>query len=45
MTTESEGEQFIKKAEAEGYLRFAGEGKNQRVYYVHSGNHSENSKV
>lgn len=32
---------LIKKAESEGYLRFAGEGKNQRVYYVHSNNHSE----
>jgi len=41
MTPESEGEQLIKKAEAEGYLRFAGEGKNQRVYYIHSGNRSE----
>lgn len=41
MFNESESEELIKKAEAEGYLRFTGEGKNQRVVYVHSGGHSE----
>lgn len=41
MFTESESEELIRKAEAEGYLRFTGEGKNQRVVYVHSGEHSE----
>lgn len=41
MPEELTTEQLLQKAEAEGFIRFTGEGKNQRIVYVHSKEHSE----
>ena len=41
MTEELTNEQLLLKATAEGYLRFTGEGKNERIVYVQSKEHSE----
>ena len=41
MTDELTNEQLLLKATAEGSIRFTGEGKNERIVYVHSKEHSE----
>lgn len=41
MSEELTNEQLLAKAQAEGYIRFTGEGKNERIVYIHSKEHSE----
>lgn len=41
MIQELNTEQLLQKAQDEGFIRFTEEGKNQRIIYVHSKEHSE----